>query len=53
MNLKKTYGLRNPEYYRGVFLEIWKCMEVGEEYMEVREETAMRVLKILHQILHI
>ena len=38
---KKTSGLHNPEYYWGVFLEIWKYMEVGEEYMEVQEETAL------------
>jgi len=34
-----TYGLCNPEYYRGTFLEIQKFMEVREEGMEVQEET--------------
>jgi len=34
-----TSGLRNPEYYKGAFLEIWKLMEVREEGMEVQEET--------------
>jgi len=36
---KKTFRLRNPKYYRRVFLEIKKFMEVGEKYMEVEEET--------------
>jgi len=29
-----TSRLCNPEYYRGAFLEIQKCMEVKEEAME-------------------
>ena len=33
-----TFGLRNPEYYRGTFLTIQKYMEVREEGMEVQEE---------------
>jgi len=35
-----TFGLCNPEYYRGAFLEIRKSMEVGEEGIEVQEEAA-------------
>jgi len=35
-----TSGLCNPEYYRGVVLEIRKSMEVREEGMEVQEEAA-------------
>jgi len=38
-----TSGLCNPEYYRGVFLEIQKSMEVREEGMEVQEEAAFLV----------
>jgi len=34
-----TSKLRNLEYYREVFLEIWKFMEVRVEGMEVQEET--------------
>jgi len=37
-----TSGLCNPEYYRGVVLEIWKFMEVREEGMEMQEEAACR-----------
>ena len=40
MHLKKTFELRNPKYYKGVLLKIWKFMEVREKYMEVQEETA-------------
>jgi len=36
-----TSGLcNNPEYYRGIFLEIRKFMEMREEGMEVQEEAA-------------
>jgi len=35
-----TSGLCNPEYYRGVVLEIRKSIEVREEGMEVQEEAA-------------
>jgi len=34
-----TSELHNPKYYRGVFLEIKKYMEMREEGMEVKEET--------------
>jgi len=33
-----TFGLHNPEYYRGIFLEIRKFMKVREEGMEVQKE---------------
>jgi len=36
-----TSRLRNSEYYRRIFLEIWKFIEVREEGMEVQEETVM------------
>jgi len=36
-----TFGLCNPEYYRGAILEIRKSMEVREEGMEVQEESAV------------
>jgi len=35
-----TSELCNPEYYRGVILEIQNSMEVREEGMEVQEEAA-------------
>jgi len=34
-----TSGLSNPKYYKGVFLEIKKFMEVRKEGMEVQEKT--------------
>jgi len=38
-----TFGLCNPEYYRGAFLKIRKSMEVREEGMGVHEEAAFHV----------
>jgi len=35
-----TSELCNPEYYKGIVLEIRKSMEVREEGMEVQEEAA-------------
>ena len=37
--MKKTFELRNPEYYKSVLLKIWKFMKVREKYMKVQEET--------------
>jgi len=37
--LKNDFRITYPEYYRGVFLEIQKFMEVREEDMEVQKET--------------
>jgi len=34
-----TFGLHNPEYYIGTFLEIQKFMKMREEHMEVQKET--------------
>jgi len=34
-----TSELHNPEYYKKVFLEIHKFLEVREEGMKVQEET--------------
>jgi len=39
-----TSKLCNPEYYRGVVLEIRKSLEVREEGMEVQEEAAINML---------
>ena len=33
---KKNFQLCNPKYYRGIFLEIRKFMEMEEEDMEVQ-----------------
>lgn len=41
-----TSGLRNLEYYRGAFFEIWKFMDIREEGMEVQEETVQSLLLI-------
>ena len=37
-----TYRLRNPKYYRKIFSEYQKFMEVGEEDMEVQEEKSYK-----------
>ena len=41
-----TSGLRNPKYYKGAFLEIWKLMKVKEEGMEVQEETVILIILV-------
>jgi len=40
-----VYGLCNPEYYKGAFLEIWKLIEVRKEGMKVQEEAVQLGLR--------
>jgi len=40
----KICRLYNSEYYRGIFLEIQKIVEVGKEHMKVQEETVKKVI---------
>jgi len=47
------FELRNPKYYIRTFLGNTKFMEVGEEYMEVQEETILfYAIRPNHEILN-